>query len=892
MSSHSEFSEHILVIGDEPKSAQSIKRLLESVGYTATAVDTFEAAHKQFAEHQSSLIIIEPSASRVTGTLRPTHDDEPSESIKKLAWAQEALSFCLQLREDGESTETPILVISKNHLPQDKIAWLNAGATAYVTKPVPKGEMISRIRSLLKSLQQRREKSAKFEQLHLLHSVSTVLASSLEPEVLLKGTLRALIRGLNADAGVVYLKTADKQAMTVVASEGFSIEDDWDGCLLDFYLSTVSHMQHEPLILNSLPASSCIKLAADNLREVQGVICAPLGLKGEVSGAICLFANQPSPFAGQSAELLSTICNQLSVALENARLYVETKKSAAQLTFMYNLSNNLMTTLEFDELLSYAVFSVGKTLPCDVCAVLVQTTNGSQKIAAARYSRTQSENIPDSNWYHQQRVEEFFAEAQTGQHSSIELRAKDLLVQDSSIVLETIVPLMFDNRLLGILVCGSGNPRSFSPDDQKLLSAVAHQLSLAIRNIELYQNTKDTSINLAVEVSKRTKEIEEQKRFTEKIIDSLPVSLYVVDADMRIVAWNQTREEALGINRHQAIGRNVFNVLVKQPRIQLQNEFMEVFRSGKIIQFEQDSHRDGQKTVWKISKIPMRVDNAEVSHIITVGEDITEQKKMNEAVIHTEKLASIGRLAAGVVHEINNPLATISACSEALISRVIEVQEGEMRDDFKEYLQIIKDEAFRCKTITNSLLEFSHQRQAEKIQCDINQIIEQTLLLLRHHPKIGKMKINKELDSTLGSVLVNEGQMKQIFIALISNAFDAYEGTGKGGELSIRTKWTDREIRRTICAEFTDNGSGIPDSILSKIFDPFFTTKEIGRGTGLGLSVCYGIVTDHGGKIEVDSIEGKGSTFRVLLPAAEVVSLFPPLHSQIQNQTIETESVS
>ncbi len=889
MSSHSEFNEHILVIGDEPKSAQALKRLLESAGYAASSVDSFEQAHQQVVAHQSSLIIIEPSASRVTGMLKPTHEDEPSTSSKKLAWAQEALSFCMQLREDTNSSETPILIISKNQLPQDKIAWLNAGATVYVTKPVPKGEMISRVRSLLKTWQQRKEKSEKFEQLHLLHSVSTVLASSLEPEVLLKGALGALIKGLNADAGVVYLKTADKQAMSVVASEGFSIEDDWDGCLLDFYLGTVSQMKKEPIILDSLPASSCIKISTENLKEVQGAICAPIGLKGEITGAICLFSNKPIPFARQYAELLSTICNQLSVALENARLYVETKKTAAQLSFVYNLSNNLMTTLEFDELLSYAVFSVGKTLQSDVCAVLIKTSLASQKIAAAKYSRSQSGNQNSENWYNQERIETYFVESQIGLHSSIEMRVQDLFIQDDNVVLETIVPLMFDNKLLGILVCGSSNPRSLCIDDQKLLSAVAHQLSLAIRNIELYQSTKDTSINLAVEVSKRTKEIEEQKRFTEKIIDSLPVSLYVVDTDMRIVAWNQSRELNIGIHREEAIGRNVFNVLVKQSRAQLQGEFMDVFRNGKIIQFEQDSHSNGQKKVWKISKIPMRVDNAEVSHVITVGEDITEQKKMNEAVIHTEKLASIGRLAAGVVHEINNPLATISACSEALVSRVHEIEMGEIQDDFKEYLQIIRDEAFRCKTITNSLLEFSHQRQAEKIQCDINQLIDQTLLLLRHHPKIGKMNIHRELDSSIGQVFVNEGQMKQIFIALISNAYDAMD---EGGELTIRTKLQEIEMERTICAEFSDNGSGIPDSIVSKIFDPFFTTKEIGRGTGLGLSVCYGIVTDHGGKIEVDSVEGKGSTFRVLLPVTETVNFLPPLHSQLSNKPIGTESVS
>src|SRR5687768_3294788 len=111
MSSHAEINEHILVIGDEPKSAQSIKRLLEAAGYRAASVDSFEEAHKQVVAHQSSLIIIEPSASRVTGMLKPTHEDEPSTSSKKLAWAQEALSFCMQLREDTYSAETPILII-------------------------------------------------------------------------------------------------------------------------------------------------------------------------------------------------------------------------------------------------------------------------------------------------------------------------------------------------------------------------------------------------------------------------------------------------------------------------------------------------------------------------------------------------------------------------------------------------------------------------------------------------------------------------------------------------------------------------------------------------------------------------------------------------------------
>jgi signal transduction histidine kinase len=210
-----------------------------------------------------------------------------------------------------------------------------------------------------------------------------------------------------------------------------------------------------------------------------------------------------------------------------------------------------------------------------------------------------------------------------------------------------------------------------------------------------------------------------------------------------------------------------------------------------------------------------------------------------------------------------------------------------MNQDFSEYLQIIRDEAFRCKTITNSLLDFSHQRQAEKILSDINQIIEQTMQLVKHHPKLGKMHVVKELYTQLPPVYVNEGQMKQIFIALISNAYDAMED---GGRLTIQTRLQECENDRSVAVEFQDSGCGIPASHLQKIFDPFFTTKPLGRGTGLGLSVCYGIVSEHGGKMEVDSTEGVGSTFRVLLPASPEIQkeAAPKL---VLNHILEMESI-
>ncbi len=363
-------------------------------------------------------------------------------------------------------------------------------------------------------------------------------------------------------------------------------------------------------------------------------------------------------------------------------------------------------------------------------------------------------------------------------------------------------------------------------------------------------------------------EIEWQKRLTEKVIDALPVSLYVVDRDLKIVAWNRNREVGgQGIDRQQVIGRCVEDVFSRMSRERLTEEFAQVFSSGESLRFEQESVVEGVKRYWQISKIPMRLDGeaGRVTHVVTLGEEITEQKKMNETIIHTEKLAGIGRLASGVVHEINNPLATIAACAAALQSRLSEVPAlpPDVRADFDEYLKIVHDETFRCKTITNSLLEFSRQKQAEKIEHEMNYLVEQTLQLVRHHPKFRSLRLVRELSDELATVFANEAQMKQVFIAMISNACDAMHDSGM---LTLRTGWHLSQGTRFVGVEIVDNGSGITEANLAKIFEPFFTTKPFGQGTGLGLSVCYGIVSDHQGRIEVESQPGRGTIMRVLLP--------------------------
>jgi two-component system, NtrC family, sensor kinase len=454
--------------------------------------------------------------------------------------------------------------------------------------------------------------------------------------------------------------------------------------------------------------------------------------------------------------------------------------------------------------------------------------------------------------------------------SKCETDASAFFLKDEGHAIEYAAPLRFEGRALGALVVGFDREAECDQTAERLVDAAAQQAALAARISTLYEAARSASVHLAREVERRTAEAESQRRFTEAIIDSLPVSLYAIDRDYRVVAWNRNRElGGQGIPRRDVLGRNIFEVLTRQPRETLKDEFERAFETGEIERIEQETKSpDGSTRHWLVSKVPMKADGEEVSHVITVGEDITARVEANRAVARTEKLAAVGRLAAGVVHEINNPLATISACAEALESRVAEGVYGAGADveDLREYLQLIRGEAFRCKQITNGLLDFSRARAAEHAPVNVSEVVESAARLLMHQKRGVAIKIDVELAENLPPVSGDTGQLQQAVIILSENAVDAMP---RGGTLTLRALREEGEGGEEVVIEVRDTGQGIPVEIRERIFDPFFTTKEVGRGTGLGLAVCYGIVTEHGGRIAVDSTVGRGTVFRISLPATK-----------------------
>jgi two-component system, NtrC family, sensor kinase len=562
-------------------------------------------------------------------------------------------------------------------------------------------------------------------------------------------------------------------------------------------------------------------------------------------------------------ELVSRVALHLRAAQREGELI----GSNRELRFLADLGRGLLRALEADQLVRRVAGSTYEGTGSALCAAYIKLSPDCE--AGCVFDREGA--AEGTALLYLERLHGWL-ESTAATTPSLLTDREHFFLKEAAHALEYVAPLRFGGHTKGALVVAFDGPEQWGDTECRLVDAAAQQAALAAHISSLYQAARESSTSLAKEVDLRTAEAEAQRRFIESIIDSLPLSLYAVDSTYRIVAWNRNRELGeLGIPRGSVLGKNIFNVLTLQNREVLEQEFARVFESGQIERIEQETTKpNGEVSHWLISKIPMWIDDSgHVSHVITVGEDITSRVEASRAVARAEKLAAIGRLAAGVVHEINNPLATISACAEALESRLQEgaFSEGDTSralDDLREYLGLIRSEAFRCKSITNGLLDFSRARTSEHALLDIAGIVNSAARLLAHQQRDHRIEFRIQTPDDLPPLNGDAGQLQQAIIALATNAVDAMP---EGGILTISA----RQQGSDVLVEVGDTGVGIAPENLTKIFEPFFTTKEVGQGTGLGLAVCYGILTEHGGNLDVQSTPGVGTTFTITLPAVSEV---------------------
>jgi hypothetical protein len=391
-----------------------------------------------------------------------------------------------------------------------------------------------------------------------------------------------------------------------------------------------------------------------------------------------------------------------------------------------------------------------------------------------------------------------------------------------------------------------------SSEDVELLVTLSGYVGIAVDNSMLYQS-----------LARKVEEYERLKEFSENIVESINVGILAADLDDRVESWNSQIEKLTGISRAAAVGRKLNELLPA--------DLCERLAPGVENVYKYVLKQTPRETTLNIAVAPLiSREGARIGRLI-IFDDVTDRAELERRLMQADKLSSIGLLAAGVAHEVNTPLAVISTYAQMLAKQI-------SGDEQKApLLEKIARQTFRASEIVNSLLNFSRTSPTEFVSVDLNRIIRETLALMEHQLAKSGVKATVALDEALPRIKGNPGKLQQVFLNLFLNARDAME---TGGALAVRTWAHDGRVAVTV----SDSGSGIARENLEKIFDPFFTTKGAKRGTGLGLSVSYGIVREHAGAIEVQSELGAGTRFELSFPEAVEITAppaAPPKRSEV-----------
>lgn len=694
------------------------------------------------------------------------------------------------------------------------------------------------------------------KEINTFNALSETLNRPAELKDMMRGFLDTLLKTMNCSATWVYLKAATPEDLKICCFKGETgnVFEYNEGLKpYEYFIEKVFLSGKALLVKNALddPRVSPMKVMETAFNSIGGV---PLFVKNvgdansKVAGVLGISDRKSDYFSPLDIQFLSTVGNHLGVAIENARLIANLKEKVKQIELINEISSVVNSSLSIGHIFRLVFSEIKKMIDFDRASItLLKENRDVLEIFAIDTKRptklTKGVFAPirgtSAGWVTVNQKPWINMDLQR----EVSFQYDSVLLKEG--ILSTISVPLYKDRPLGALNLDSTNPEKYSVNDLEILLPIAKHLSIALENALLFE------------------EISKEKREWEKTFDAITDIVWIEDLNGKVLRVNKAVIEKSGkaeISLIQKSSGEIFNILQISDVADISLESVEckkkLFKEVKGL----------NERIYYFWTYPLLNSDGNIYGVVNYLREVTEQRKLEQQLVRADKLASLGMLVAGVVHEINNPLGIIAGYSEALMDRAgdPELKAVSAFEDFPEYLETINNEIFRCKDRLKGLLDFSRTSSGNYRKIDINGLIKEVALLVKHGARTHNNRIELKLQRDIPETVADPGAMRQLLINIIMNSLYFIDTEGK---IVISTSYEkDPCFHDSIHIKISDNGKGISRDIVDKIFDPFFSTKDVGEGTGLGLSICHRIVSEHGGTIDVESKEGIGTTFIIKIP--------------------------
>ncbi len=722
------------------------------------------------------------------------------------------------------------------------------------------------------------EASRRLSEARLLQEVMAAAASTLDFEQVLNRTIAAMHQTLGIEQLEFFLP--DRSPAAAAQAHSAPMKAGLRPVPPDKSVANWVAQNGQPVLVSQLHD---LPDGLEPAGNTQSEICVPVMLDKRVVAVLHAQSARPNAFDDEDLQLFVAIAAELAVALKNARLFETEHRLVNQQQALLDIYSVLSAELQPEKLFRRIIERAVDVIPnAEAGSLIVQKTAGRfgfvaavgfdlkqlQRVTFSRENFIELNSISAQTSLPKLRVIRLNqAELETANRA----RAGDLLADVINfgrlheIKSSLRAMLVAGNYFLGALNIDSfSNSNAFSAEDEKILLLFANQAAIALQNARLFEEIKSAEANYR------------------DLFDNANDLIFTLDSNFRVSSANKATLEITGYSLAELIGmpsvsfisptqnRPLFDVLKQHLR-----------RANTSTSLELSLKNKAGRT--KLVEVTLRVKRRglKATELHCIARDITRRRELEQQLQQTEKLSSIGKLVAGVAHELNNPLTSIVGYTNLL-------EESNLHPQQKRDLQVILRQAERARVIVRDLLTFARNIHLERELVDVNEVIHASIMLFKEQLQQNNVHLVNSLDFGLPRLIADPHQLEHVFVNLMTNSVQALANKPRKKIITIKSSYS----YGTIQIALADNGPGIAGDIINQIFDPFFSTRQVGEGTGLGLSICYGIISAHGGKIWAENNPEGGSIFVIELPVSTLpaeLSAEPeqlPLQPEAKSQAV------